>query len=88
MDCLIREFLDLLESKEEKLLSWGIVDGGFSENELEELAEEYLNGCKADEDVWDFLEEMLERRLLFELSLTRISHQFRKKRFQKLPKYR
>lgn len=69
MDCLIREFLDLLESKEEKLLSWGIVDGGFSENELEELAEEFLNDCKANEDVWDFLEEMLERRLLFELNL-------------------
>ena len=69
MDCLKREFLDLLESKEENLLSWGIVDGGFSESELEELAEEFLNDCKALEDVWDFLEEILERRLLFELNL-------------------
>ncbi len=69
MDRLIREFLDILETKEEKLLTWGVVDGGFSENEIEELAEEFLTNYEADEDVWALVDEMLERRLLFELNL-------------------
>jgi hypothetical protein len=69
-DQLIQEFLDTLERKEVQLLSWGVVDGGFSEDELEELAEEFLTDKEADEDVWDFLDEMIEeRRLLFELNL-------------------
>lgn len=70
LDKLVQEFLDTLERKEVQLLAWGIVDGGFSQNELEELAEEFLNSCEADEDVNELLYELIaKRRLLFEFNL-------------------
>ena len=66
---LIREFLDKLERQEVELLTWGIVDGGFSEAELEELTEDFLNSHQADEETWDFLDELIEeRRVLFEFN--------------------
>ena len=69
MDTWVREFLDFLESKEAKLLAWGIVDGGFSESELEEFAEEFLQNREASEEVWHLLDELLDRCLLFEFNL-------------------
>lgn len=68
-DKLIREFLDTLERKEVQLLAWGIVDGGFSEEEIEELAQEFFDNNDIDEDAWDLVELMLERRLLFDFNL-------------------
>ncbi len=68
-DKIIREFLDKLERQEVQLLTWGIVDGGFSEDEIEEFAEDFLNTCEIDEDVWDFLDQILDRKLLFEFNL-------------------
>lgn len=50
MDRLVREFLNCLESREVKLLSWGVVDGGFSEDEIEELAEEIVQAYDTDVD--------------------------------------
>ncbi|MEH2118325.1 hypothetical protein [Nostoc sp.] len=50
-DKIIREFLDKLERQEVQLLTWGIVDGGFSEDEIAELAGDFLNSCEIDEDV-------------------------------------
>jgi hypothetical protein len=70
LDNLVQEFLNVLESQEVKLLAWGVVDGGFSENEIEEIAEEFLNNQEADIDVGDFLDELIEeRRVLFEFNL-------------------
>ncbi len=66
---LIQEFLNLLEGKEIKLLSWGIVDGGFAEEEIAEMAAELLSNNEPDVDIWDLINEILERRLLFELNL-------------------
>ncbi len=66
---LIQEFLNLLEGKEIKLLTWGIVDGGFAEEEIAEMAAELLSNNEPDVDIWDFINEILERRLLFELNL-------------------
>jgi hypothetical protein len=40
---IIREFLGRLEAEEEKLLTWGVVDGGFSRDEVEEFAQSYLD---------------------------------------------
>ena len=68
-DKLIRYFLDILELQEVQLLSWGIVDGGFSEEEIEELAEEFLNDRNVDQDAWDLLDQIIERKLLFEFNL-------------------
>ena len=39
METYVRDFLTLLEAEEAKLLSWGVVDGGFSRDELEEFAQ-------------------------------------------------
>lgn len=69
LDILAGEFLNLLEEQEAKFLTWGFVDGGFSEDEIYEQAESFLirpgEGITADE----LVEEMLNRRLLFELNL-------------------
>jgi hypothetical protein len=69
INSLIQEFLNLLEGKEIKLLTWGIVDGGFAEEEIAEIAAELLSNNEPDVDIWDFINEILERRLLFELNL-------------------
>jgi hypothetical protein len=37
-----QELLDELERREEPLLSWGVVDGGFSEDEVLEIADAWL----------------------------------------------
>jgi DEAD/DEAH box helicase/Helicase conserved C-terminal domain len=66
---LIRDFLDNLENKEVQLLSWGIVDGGFSEAEIQEFAEDFLDKCDSDIDIWDFINEIIERKLLFEFNI-------------------
>jgi DEAD/DEAH box helicase/Helicase conserved C-terminal domain len=68
-DKLIREFLDHLERQEVQLLGWGIVDGGFSEPEIYELIENFLNIHNVDEDAEDFLDKILDRKLIFELNL-------------------
>ncbi|MBD2525623.1 protein DpdJ [Nostoc sp. FACHB-133] len=68
-DKIIREFLDKLERQEVQLLTWGIIDGGFSEDEIKELADDFLNNCEIDEDVWDFIEQIIDRKLLFEFNL-------------------
>ncbi|PAX60539.1 protein DpdJ [Brunnivagina elsteri] len=66
---LIRDFLDILERQEVQLLTWGIVDGGFSEDEIIEFVEVFLNISDADIDIWDFINEVIERKLLFEFNI-------------------
>ncbi|MBW4589395.1 DEAD/DEAH box helicase [Aetokthonos hydrillicola Thurmond2011] len=67
-DSIIQEFLNILEGKEVKLLTWGIVDGGFTEEEIDEIAQEFVINNEVDID-GDLINEMLERRLLFEFNL-------------------
>ena len=64
----IADFLGRLEQAESRLLSWGLVDGSFADDELTERAERFLT----QHDLWDDfksadeLVELLEdRRLLF-----------------------
>ena len=52
---LIRDFLDILESQEVQLLTWGIVDGGFTEEEIQEYAEDFLDNRDSDLNIWDFI---------------------------------
>jgi len=66
------EFLGQLERAELAVLSWGIVDGFFSEGELEERAERFLssytrNGTPAPDSGWDLVEELLDEHLLWRL---------------------
>jgi DEAD/DEAH box helicase/Helicase conserved C-terminal domain len=69
VETYVRDFLSLLESEEAKLLSWGVVDGGFSRDEIEELAHNYLDEQGADVSVSDLFRELRDRRLLFELNI-------------------
>ena len=69
MNELIRDFLDILERQEVQLLTWGIVDGGFTEEEIQEFAGDFLNNCDTDIDIWDFINEIIERKLLFEFNI-------------------
>lgn len=64
----ISAFLGSLERQEVTLLSWGMVDGSFSNKELEEKAERFLD----EHNLWetfsepdDLIEEMEKRRLIF-----------------------
>lgn len=66
---LVCEFLNQLESREVKLLAWGVVDGGFSKNEIEELAEAIIQTQDAEVDAWDLIDVMQERKLLFDFNL-------------------
>lgn len=66
---LIQDFLNLLEEQERKLLTWGIVDGGFTEEELEDITSDFIDDNDRDIKTWDLINETLERRLLFNFNL-------------------
>lgn len=56
--------LDRLEALEDPLLCWGVVDGGFSEDELRQhVADELMHSGSLD-DVDDVIEAMSEKALL------------------------
>ncbi len=69
LNLLVREFLNHLENREVKLLAWGVVDGGFSEDEIEELAEVVIQAQDADVDAWNLIDAMQEQKLLFDFNL-------------------
>ena len=66
---LVQEFLNQLELEQTKLLTWGVVNGGFSEDEVEEMAEALLEAHDVDADPWDLIEELEERKLLFDFNI-------------------
>ena len=64
-------FLNSLERLESQLLSWGLVDGSFSNDEIKDLAEDFL----ADNGLWtqhpdskDLIRAMRDTRLLYGFS--------------------
>ena len=65
------EFLSELERREAELLSWGVVDGFFQEDELLDLIESYLTandlGRVYDDDADEFLDLLREEALVYEL---------------------
>src|SRR4051812_29022374 len=63
------EFLNRLEEKEAQLLAWGVVDGGLNEEELYEEAEQFLSACSSNIDPEELCEELLSRKLLFEIGV-------------------
>ena len=69
----IREFLDALERIESRLLTWGVVDGGFTPDEL--LQQEYEFREREGEAIpeRELVDALLERRLLFEINLGGVS---------------
>lgn len=65
------DFLSRLEALESRLLAWGLVDGSFDEDELENYAEQFLN----ERELWDdfdnaplkLVDYLLDRHLLISL---------------------
>ena len=59
------EFLNSLERKESKLLSWGLIDGSFSSDEMDKLCVDYLdeNGLWDSYDDEEAFQEELENFL-------------------------
>ena len=59
------EFLSVLERRESELLSWGVVEGSFSEEEILDLATDWLESMQ---DVlltpYEVLERLVELRLI------------------------
>ena len=69
MEEALLQFLGEIERDESRLLGWAVVDGSFTEDELRDRAEAFLD---QDPDRWNsftsgqaLLEEMVSRRLLF-----------------------
>jgi hypothetical protein len=66
---IIREFLSELESHEARLLGWGVVDGAFSQDELDDLAGTFLAARPGMHDPEDLVDTMVEEHLLCELNV-------------------
>ena len=64
--------LDLLEQKESRLLSWGIVEGAFTNGELREAAERVLTegGAIGAHSADELIGYLLERVLVWEVPMT------------------
>lgn len=66
LDGAVQSLLNELERQEAQLLSWGVVDGGFTYDELVATAEKVISkqGLYIDEE--NLVEALEDRRLLFE----------------------
>jgi len=62
---LCQDFLNMLEQKETRLLSWGFVDGGFSDDEIVDLASEVVNRAGSQFSEIELIELMQHKGLLF-----------------------
>jgi hypothetical protein len=73
VDASALDFLGHLEREEAAVLTWGLVDGFFAEEELEERAESFLARVAAQgngrpySSGWDLIEALLEERLLWKV---------------------
>ena len=73
-DVLVRELLERLEGEETKLLSWGVVDGGFSATEVTDVAQGLVEASGSEFTADDLWQELFDRRLLF--SFREAGHEF------------
>jgi len=64
-ELLVRELLERLERDEAKLLSWGVVDGGFTADEVTDLVREVIDVHAVECDEAELLQELIDRRLIF-----------------------
>jgi hypothetical protein len=73
VDAPALEFLGQLERAEASVLTWGLIDGFFSETEIEQRAEDFLTSLASQERTsvhasgWDLVEALLEERLLWKV---------------------
>ncbi|WP_224240925.1 protein DpdJ [Hyalangium gracile] len=66
---LLRDFLDTLEREEARQLSWGLCDGGFSDDEVRQFAADFLSERDEQVAAGQLCEELIERGLLFEFHI-------------------
>src|SRR5688572_29246236 len=70
------EFLNALEKEEMRLLTWGLVEGFFTETELEERATVFVatkaerEGETSFHDGWELVEALLDAHLLWRIPET------------------
>lgn len=83
-DELLFSVLDAIEDKEAKLLTWGIVDGSFSWDELDAIIEPLIErAIHPDPDHTEFLrvkevvKELISRGWIFEISLSDAEKRYR-----------
>ncbi len=69
--------LDAIERREAELLSWGIVDGGFPKEELEDLVDGVLYEKESLRSPEDVIDELEEHKLLFGFSNRRGERRWR-----------
>lgn len=62
----LRDFLGYIEEIESTFLSWGYVEVGFSERELEDLAEKWIEEQDADIDSNDLINGLFEKQMIQE----------------------
>jgi hypothetical protein len=67
LDLLARRLLDRLEQAETRLLTWCVVEGGFTVEELEDHAHAVLDAAGSAVSPDELRDRILERRLLFEV---------------------
>jgi hypothetical protein len=76
VDAHALEFIGQLERSETGVLTWGLVDGFFSEEEVEQRADEYLASVQrrgtqtAYESGWSLVEALLDHQLLWKVPET------------------
>lgn len=73
IDTFALDFLDDLEQRESRVLTWGLIDGYFGEDEIESLADDFLSKVISSgkqvpfSSGWDVVEALLDQKLLWKL---------------------
>ena len=67
LEPLALSLLDRLEDREYELLTWGFLEGGFSREQIERLAQSLIDEYNSDFSRDQLVEFLGDRRLLFEL---------------------
>ncbi len=62
-DTLLGEFLNILEGKEQELLTWGVVEGAIEESELGTFAKDFVTSLKVEPAIPNFVQEWIDEPL-------------------------
>ena len=77
MNDIFLNCLEELEKRESLLLSWGITNFSFSEDEIDSIVENILNEKSITDDPYDCVQEMCKKGLLFEFENENLESNYR-----------